>query len=227
MSCAECRSDLLPWLKNELTEVESDRLERHLAACENCAMAAHNERAILEALCHSQPIPPPSSGFESRVLMTATGKGHGAQHGGRCSWSTPVVGGAIAAALVLGLALGVGLQPGHQAQTTEQMAAVEEPLVQSVPRNVRLAFSSSEALQDVTLTLELPPHVEMSRYPGHQRLSWKVDLDRGENVVNLPLNVLFPGQGDLVAHIDDGERRKTFRTSLNEPASLAGEEPSS
>ena len=94
-------------------------------------------------------------------------------------------------------------------------------------RNVRLAFSSREALDGVTLTVELPPHVEVASYPGHQKLSWKVDLDKGENVVNLPLNILFSGEGDLVAHLDDGRRTKTFRTSLDRAEGKAAQEPSS
>lgn len=228
MSCAECRSNLLPWLKNELTEARAEKLEQHLVVCKNCAMAADSERLVLGALRNSQSIPSPSSGFESRVLGAATGKSDAPrQPQVRRSWSTPVFGGAIAAALVLGLALGIGLQSERPIDSGSEVAAPEEPGVQPVPRNVRLAFSSSEALEDVTLTLELPPHVEMSRYPGHQQLSWKVDLDKGENVVNLPLNILFPGQGDLVAHIDDGRRRKTFRTSLDGPGQAVGSEPSS
>ena len=56
---------------------------------------------------------------------------------------------------------------------------------------------------------------------------WKVDLDKGENVVNLPLNILFSGEGDLVAHLDDGRRTKTFRTSLDRAEGKAAQEPSS
>ena len=69
--------------------------------------------------------------------------------------------------------------------------------------------------------------MEVASYPGHQKLSWKVDLDKGENVVNLPLNILFSGEGDLVAHLDDGRRTKTFRTSLDRAEGKAAQEPSS
>jgi len=43
-----------------------------------------------------------------------------------------------------------------------------------------------------------------------------VSLDQGENIVKLPLNILFPGEGELVARLDDGKREKTFRTRLSQ-----------
>ena len=143
-----------------------------------------------------------------------------------------MAGGAIAAALVVGIALGFGWnsdrEPETDLATGVPETGVEHSLVaEPVARNVRLAFSSREALDGVTLTVELPPHVEVASYPGHQKLSWKVDLDKGENVVNLPLNILFSGEGDLVAHLDDGRRTKTFRTSLDRAEGKAGQEPSS
>lgn len=219
MLCSQCRGKLLPWLKKELPEASALQVEQHLAVCPDCATAADNERAVLEALRDRQRIPASSPGFQARVLSAATGKKASGRHGGgrARAWSTPAFGGAVAAALVLGIALGFGLQPGgSEDRSAPSLAGEDIDLIAPEPRNVRLAFSSSQALEGVTLTLELPPHVEMASYPGHQQLSWKVDLDKGENVVNLPLNVLFDGQGELVARINDGERTQTFRANLSE-----------
>jgi hypothetical protein len=130
--------------------------------------------------------------------------------------------------LVLGITLGIGLQPPESAdKVAPSLAGKNAGQASPVARNLRLAFSSARALEDVTFTLELPPHIEMSRYPGHQQLSWKVDLEKGENIVNLPLNVLFAGQGDLVARIDDGERTQTFRADLSKAVQPDKQEPSS
>jgi hypothetical protein len=230
MSCAQYRSKLLPWLKRELPEASVLQVEQHVSVCPDCARAADSERAVLEALRDQQRIPAASSDFQARVLSAATGRKAGGIGAGHArAWSTPAFGGAVAAALVLGIALGFGLQPGESLDSPAPSLAGENtaPLVPE-PRNVRLAFSSSQALDDVTLTVELPPHVEMASYPGHQQLSWKVDLDKGENVVNLPLNVLFAGQGELVARINDGDRTQTFRANLSEPGKLDNRlEPSS
>lgn len=229
MLCNECKNNLRSWVRNELSAAQSSRIEQHLAVCKNCPIAAHNEKTILESLQASQAVPRPSLGFEERVLGAATGKGRHSGYG----WSTPVAGGAIAAALIVGIALGFGWKSGPGPGADLVDSAVKQAddnkslVVEPVTRNVRLAFNSRESLEGVTLTVELPPHVEVSKYPGHQRLSWKVDLDKGENVVNLPLNILFPGEGELITHLDDGRRTQTFRTSLDGAFVNGNPEPSS
>lgn len=233
MSCNQCKDNLRSWARNELSAAQVSRIEQHIAECKDCAIAAYNERAIFDSLHDSQAVPAPSSGFEERVLGAATGKGGAARkeyHGH--GWSTPVAGGAIAAALVIGIALGFGWKSDPEPDSelahsgAEQTGSDTSLVAEPVARNVRLAFSSREALEGVTLTVELPPHVEVASYPGHQKLSWKVNLDKGENVVNLPLNILFPGEGELVAHLDDGSRTKTFRTSLDGESGNGEQEPS-
>ena len=234
MSCNECKNNLRSWARNELSAAQVSRIEQHIAGCKDCAIAAYNERAIFDSLHDTQAVPAPSSGFEERVLGAATGKGGLGRKGSHGhGWSTPVAGGAVAAALVIGIALGFGWKsaPGPDSEMAlsgaEQTGSGQAPVAEPIARNVRLAFSSREALEGVTLTVELPPHVEVASYPGHQKLSWKVDLDKGENVVNLPLNILFPGEGELVAHLDDGRRTKTFRTSLDGESGSGEQEPSS
>lgn len=234
MRCNECKNNLRSWIRGELSAAQASRIEQHIAMCNDCSVAAHNEKAIFDSLHDTQAVPAPSFGFEARVLGAATGKGGRSRAGSSGhGWSTPVAGGAIAAALVVGIALGFGWQSGTESgadlalSDEEQAAGAQTVVAEPVARNVRLAFSSTEALEGVTLTVELPPNVEVSDYPGHQRLSWKVDLDKGENVVNLPLNILFAGDGELVAHLDDGRRTKTFRTSLDGAAVNGKPEPSS
>lgn len=97
--------------------------------------------------------------------------------------------------------------------TVEQASVPLEVWVPEV-RQVRLAFSSAEPLENVRLTLELPDNVELEPFPGRHSLSWHVDLDAGDNVLTLPLRVLYPAEAELVARLDDGNRQKTFRTSI-------------
>ncbi|MDX1755242.1 MAG: anti-sigma factor [Marinobacter sp.] len=173
-------------------------------------------------------MPAPSADFESRVLAAAT-RGTA---GGR-SWQYPVVGGAVAAVLALGIFIGLQWQSGQPGQALVADAPVanesvvveaSEALPDFQPREqtVKLAFHSGRALEDVTLTLELPANVELASYPGRQKLSWQVSLKEGDNVLALPLKVLFPGDGTLVAHLNDGKQQKTFRAPIHdntEPAS--------
>ena len=76
MICDECKNNLGSWAKAELSAAQANRLEQHLAECESCSVAAHNELAIVTAMRESQEIPPPSPGFEKQVLDVAIGRAH-------------------------------------------------------------------------------------------------------------------------------------------------------
>ncbi|MBD3639737.1 MAG: zf-HC2 domain-containing protein, partial [Marinobacter sp.] len=205
MSCREIRVSLVAYLNNELPAQHREQVAEHVATCASCSRALEAERLLGEKLQVRQRIPEPSREFESRVLSAATGP---TRHG---RWSHRVLGGAIAAALALGVSLGVILNKGASPEP-QQLASqqVSEPVVfEPVEQTVKLAFRSGQALDNVTLTLELPPNVELSPWPGRQELSWQISLDAGENVVSLPLKVLFPGRGELVARLNTGEQQKS------------------
>lgn len=220
MSCREIRVNLVAYGNNELSETRNQEIARHLAACPSCRSRLASEQALNDALGRHAAIPAPSSNFEARVLRAAAGQSAGAGHG----WSHRVLGGTVAAALALGIMVGGMLDGGPSSPDTSTVAQapVSEPQPESrastisepIERTVRLAFRSGAPLKDVTLTLQLPPHVEIESWPGQQELSWKVNLDAGENVLALPLRVLFPGTGELVARLDTGERQKTFRVVI-------------
>ena len=215
MSCQSCRQHLRSWLRGELSDADAEEVRQHVSQCYFCAAVVENESAILDSLHINYEVPSPSVDFKKRVLASATST----QQPDSRSLTLPIAGGAIAAALALGIALGVGFQSNDPVTNNAELAATQNSdagVVLNSPHNVQLAFNSAKAIDNVTLTVELPPHVEMSSYPGYQRLSWKVSLDKGENIVKLPLNVLFPGDGELVAHLDDGQSRKTFRAPLTE-----------
>ena len=124
--------------------------------------------------------------------------------------------------LALGIFIGMQVGPADTglpediADASGQTAteSVSEPESGAELKTVRLAFNSRKAMDNVTLTLELPPNAELAPFPGRQTISWTVDLKQGDNVLALPINVLFPGSGKLVAHLDDGTRRKTFSTAI-------------
>jgi hypothetical protein len=230
MSCNDIRVDVPAYINNELSAPARDRLQEHIAACPACSEWLASERVLNRALHERFSIPAPSPDFHKRVLSSVVNAGSPSS-----GWSHGALGGAIAAALALGIGLGVFLQPSgvtDSADTavTVSESATEEPgieIAEPVEKLVRLAFHSGEALENVTLTLELPPNVEVASWPGQHQLSWQVSLDAGENVLSLPLKLLFPGSGELVARLDTGDRQKTFRAPIPEYPQQTAEDPES
>lgn len=220
MSCREIRLSLSAYLHNELPDPQRASVRQHVASCPACLVALEAERGLDSALSEAAAIPEPSGDFHDRVLSAAHRSSSRSGHG----WSHTILGGAVAAALALGIGLGVMLQSGGSAPGAPPVAGLvnkPEPAATAGParvapvnRTVKLAFRSAEALDNVTLTLELPPHVELASWPGRHELSWQVSLDAGENVLALPLTLLFPGSGELVARLESGAREKTFRAPI-------------
>ncbi|WP_303290365.1 anti-sigma factor [Marinobacter sp. SS5-14b] len=206
MSCSQIRSQLSDLVRNQLASGEAQQVRAHLEHCQSCARQAEIEAVLKDELTSRYAVPAASADFESRVLAAASGSGQGRKV--HLAW-----GGAVAAALVLGLMLGRGM-PDPEPQLASEPAPAElsdGPMPEPVDRTVRLAFTAGEPLDDVTLTLALPPHVELSGLPGQHRVSWQVSLEQGDNVLALPLKILFPGAGELIAELDANGRQKVFR----------------
>jgi hypothetical protein len=231
-SCQQSRELIDQTATGVIDPADALTLEHHLANCPQCATRLRWQRRITGEMARQSGIPEPSVDFESRVLAVATGRSS-AGHGRASGWRAPVIGGAVAALLVLGLAL--GLDPGdpapdgiRQADSETAIEPVNQRLAPAEPREqtVRLAFTSHSQLDNVSLTLELPPHVELARFPGRQQLTWQVDLKAGDNVIALPLRIAYPESGEIVAHLDDGRKSKTFRARIP-GADKVQKEPSS
>lgn len=204
---------------DQYAPADTRALQAHVAQCRSCRLRQAWEQRITEEL-RRETVPAPSADFESRVLAAATGRDQGRRSG------MPMLGAAIAASLMLALVTASlwlseadqtpkwAASGGAPAQPVVATEGVTQAPAWSQEQTVRLAFTSRSQLDDVSLTLELPPNVELARFPGRHQLTWQVDLKPGDNVIALPLRIAYPQAGELVAHLDDGKKRKTFRTPI-------------
>ena len=205
MSCPSIRSQLPDYVRATLSENEAAVVREHLQRCPRCRRRCDMEEVLMSRMAAQFDVPPPAPDFESRVFgELSSGSGRRVH----MAW-----GGAVAVALALGLFIGQsGLwQPDEAVAVAE---VVDTPVVAPVERTVRLAFTAGEPLDDVTLTLNLPPHVEIAGLPGQHQVRWQVSLEQGDNVLALPLRIMFPGDGELVAELDAEGRQKVFRATI-------------
>lgn len=221
MTCRQFHKEVDILVRGELPPAEQEALQAHASVCPDCSELWEDERRLQKGIM-AQNIPAPNDDFEARVRAAALS--HGAPHRSTLP-KTPIWATSIAAVLALGVFIGMQIGPADVGNTTEELAKTSgkdttlpasEPLSTVEAKTVRLAFHSRRAMENVTLTLEMPPNAELAPFPGRQTISWKVNLKEGDNVLALPINVLFPGSGELVAHLDDGTRRKTFSTVIPE-----------
>lgn len=221
MNCKHFLQDVDAMAAGELAEPVELEMRRHAERCGACARALSSARLMMEEIAKERSPEPPAD-FETRMLAAAK---LGEQTSVQRHRSLPMWGSAVAAALVVGIFIGSEFSGPQQA--TDPVAQSGTPVAQDAvglpeQKTVRLAFTSKEAVDNVTLTLELPPNMELAPFPGRHHVSWKVNLKPGDNLLALPMNILFPGEGTLVAHLDDGRKRRTFRTDIGttpEPSS--------
>lgn len=214
MTCSEIRDDLIAYAAGEvLDEQAREAVEAHVRQCADCERRLRWEQRVQQSVREEGAIPEPSPDFEARVLAAATRRADAGTGG---VWKQrSIIGGAVAAALVVGILVGGGLRDGgDSAPVAERTEPVEAEPVWSREETVKLAFNTRSRLNDVSLTIELPPHVEVTRFPGHRRLTWEVDMEPGKNVIALPLRIAYPEGGEIVAHLGKGSNRRTFVAPL-------------
>ena len=228
MTCRQFHQEVDSLVRGDLPLHEQEALQAHASTCASCSELWEDEQRLQKGIM-AQTVPEPDDDFESRVRAMALA---GETPRNSTLRKTSLWASSIAAVLALGIFIGMQVGPADtglpediaDADATGQTATetVAEPESGAGLKTVRLAFNSRKAMDNVTLTLELPPNAELAPFPGRQTISWTVDLKQGDNVLALPINVLFPGSGKLVAHLDDGTRRKTFSTAIpgnTEPSS--------
>lgn len=222
MNCSEFRQNVDALAAGEVSEIAERAMREHADSCKACSTTLATAIFVAREISRDRT-PEPDLDFETRILERALA-GNPTSTRKRKRWATPLWSGAVAAALVIGIFLGgqwTGTPERQPVTVTESAPSVANP-DGAQQKIVRLAFTSSETVDNVTLTLELPPNVELTPFPGRHRVSWKVSLKPGDNLLALPVNILFPGEGRLVAHLGEGDNRKTFRTDigkLTEPSS--------
>ncbi|MDX1588519.1 MAG: hypothetical protein R3296_06240 [Oleiphilaceae bacterium] len=226
------------WCDQRLSAEQQRDCAGHLEHCGDCRVRLKAEQRRREALA-TLTVPEPDAGFEQRMLDGAIGGRH--RRGWTSPMIGTAMAACLAVGLMVGQWMDSGPPleqvgapeaslaenraendaPAESPEPVSEEVASEwgldepdTPVANETVETVRLAFSAGKAMEDVTLTLEMPAHMELAAFPGERTISWKVDLQEGQNLLSLPVRNLFPGQGELVAHLDDGERRKTFRAPV-------------
>ena len=153
-------------------------------------------------------MPQADAAFFDQALLQAAQQGTRRQ---RNRWVMTGVGGTIAAGLVLWMLGGMFLK-------TPQLA---EPVIPAIamtleePRTVNLVFSSATSLANATMTVVLPPGVEVQGFAGQQEITWMTSLTEGKNVLPLTLIATSPHGGELMATLRHDGDYKTFRVRLS------------
>ncbi len=209
MTCTLIAAQLDDYLAGELSRDRALELDRHTSDCASCQQLVDQQRSLQTKLKDygELTVPAPGNAFFDRALARA------AQHGVRRQrnrWVMSGFGGAMAAGLAIWM---IG---GMLIKTPE----IADPVVPGItmaleePRTLNLAFSSAVALADATMTIMLPPGIELEGFQGQREITWMTSLTKGKNVLPLTLIATSPQGGELLATLQHQDDDRSFRVQV-------------
>ena len=162
------------------------------------------------ALLKDYPMPEATAGYFDQAVVRATHEGSRRQ---RNRWLVTGFGSAIAAGLALWMVGGFFLTTPDLPQADPTIPGITMTLEE--PRTINLVFASAEPLDAATLTVQLPPGIEMSGFPGQREVTWETSLAAGKNLLPLKLIATSPLGGEVLAILRHDDRGRTFRLQID------------
>ena len=209
MICKQLTNELDDYVDGQMDPAAKATLAAHIENCGDCRALLEDERQLRESLKDygASRMPHPDAAFFDRALAKAAQNGTRRQ---RNRWIMTGVGGTIAAGLVLWMLGGAFLNmPVAPEATIPSIAMTLEE-----PRDLNLVFSSATALANATMTVVLPPGVEVAGFAGQREITWITSLTAGKNVLPLTLIATSPQGGELMATLQHEGDDRTFRVQV-------------
>jgi anti-sigma factor RsiW len=209
MTCNLINEQLDDYVDARLDVADTQLLDEHVAHCADCQKVLEQERALRASLAEygDSSMPQPDVTFFDRALAKASQSGTRRQ---RNRWVMTGFGGAIAAALAVWMIGG----------TFFETPRVGEPDIASIamsieePHTVNLVFASATALANATMTVTLPPGVEVVGFQGQQEITWMTSLSAGKNVLPLTLIATSAHGGEILATLQHAGDDRSFRVRV-------------
>jgi hypothetical protein len=167
---------------------------------------------VIQAL-RDLPAPEPRPGFVDRALKNATHARFGARASGGWTrvatrwetWFGAALGGAVAAALTIVL-----MRP-----VSSERAEPSILLALNEARAIDVLIDSDRDLENATIRVAVTGGVALDGLSNEHIVDWHADLERGTNLLSLPVVARKAGQGQLVAVIEHEGKTRTVMINLS------------
>jgi len=208
MNCISCTELLDQYLDDELAEAVAGQVRSHCEGCRECNVLLQKKARLRQALS-AMPYVPPIEGFYDRALEQTVKT---TQRNEIKFWTSAGLGTAIAASVVAWLVL---VLPVDQRVEIDAALLAGVTISLNVEKTVRVSFQSVRELPGATLTVQLPPGVEISGYANQSEIAWSTDVTQGANILSLPIVVRSGNGGTIVAQIEHSGKSKSFRFDVS------------
>jgi len=208
MHCNQIKPQLDDYLDGLLAADAVAGIDRHVASCGSCDRLLQTTRSLQAALAQL-PVERPGSGFFDRALAAATQQTQSTRPRAR-RWTV----GAVAASLAVFALAALFVRDISVEQQAAPVGVAQVAMAVEETRTINLVFASADALEDVTLTVDLPAGIELASYPGQDEVRWTTRLQMGKNVLPLELIALSGSGGELIATLRRNDKEKVFKVNI-------------
>jgi len=160
-----------------------------------------NRRDTLElvAMLRELRSPPARPGFAERALRSAGRPGQRARN-------TLIH--RAAAAAIAAFALLVLVSTLVDTRSTATGSTFVE--VGDDVRTIKIAIESARAIDDIEMTIELTDNLAVEGFSDLKTISWNARLERGVNVISLPVSAVAGGDGEIVTRVGPQQHAREF-----------------
>jgi hypothetical protein len=176
---------------------------------------AHDAFHTLRQALRRMPTPEPRVGFVERALARAVAQERATEAllPARLSrflsrwetWAGAALGAAAAAAMTLILLRPVDSTDGAQPKLA---------LTLHETRNVDVLIDSERELKGATIRIAASGSIALDGFDDEQHIDWQADLERGSNLLSLPVVARTAGKGQLIAVIEHNGRTRRVAVQL-------------
>lgn len=175
------------------------------------AIALSTDPDKLTAALRKLPTPEPRPGFVDRALAHAIARkreGSSRLRSALTRWETwfaASVGGAIAAAVTFAV---LRWSSPHPAEELGIALSLNET------RQIDVMIESSRPLHNATIRIAVSGGIELDGFDNEHQIDWQADLERGSNLLSLPVVGREAGRGRLVAVVEHEGKIQTVAVDL-------------
>jgi hypothetical protein len=176
---------------------------------------ADDDFQTLRQALRRMPTPEPRAGFVERALARAAAQQREAQASLPArlrrflsrweTWAGAALGAAAAAAMTLIL-----LRPVDTTESPRPQLALTLHEI----RNVDVLIDSERELKGATIRIAATGSIALDGFDDEQHIDWQADLERGSNLLSLPVVARSAGKGELVAVIEHEGRTQRVAIAL-------------
>lgn len=199
MKCETVNNLLDNFVIGRLPESEANEVSDHLRVCKDCEQTYQSSKMLVEAL-QSLPVPAVSTDFADRVINKAVRKGA----------YQPVrllsyVASGIAASFAVLFVLAFTMLDSQNSMPSSPIVLIGDEI-----KTVKLAIESARAVEGIQMTIDLSDNLQISGYENLKTISWGTRLEKGTNVIALPISAIAQGNGEIKARVQIQGSEKVF-----------------